>query len=587
MSGTLAGDPASAAPRRPGPPARVSQAATVSTAAIAHTVNAANAGRAAKGARAAHTAKAANTGHTVNAAHTAKAAHAAPSFRLADIPMKDGTVLAADVFTPAPGTPGADRKGRYPLVVQPASWGQNDLEYVAQGKRLAADGYVAVTYTVRGFWRSGGQVDVAGPKDVSDVSAVIDWALAHTPADHQRIGMVGLSLGGGLTLLGAAFDPRIKAVAAMSGWGDLADSLYSGRTRHLQAAAVLTAIQTPTGRRSPEFSRILADLFADRDIPEVLAWAHTRSPATYVDRINAHGTAVLLAHAWGDGIFNPSQMTAFYQKLTGPKRLELRPGDHATQELTGLLGLDNATWAGARRWLDQHLKGAGSTGRSSGRDGIQRSAVELEIRPNGRHETYPDWRSVSSRTAHLRLGGPGLTGTGALGGTAGTGWRKRIVGGTDSGADGGVADLSGLLDQVADLPPVVVVPLLPRRSAAVWQTTPYATEQHLRGAARLHTTVTASAPQGTAFAYLYDVNALGVGKLISHAPQSWSGQRPGRAFPLDVSLFATAYDLPAGHRLALVVDTKDPLYGGRSPRGSSVSFGSSTTDPSALTLPLR
>ncbi|MFJ9413594.1 CocE/NonD family hydrolase [Streptomyces sp. NPDC101227] len=510
----------------------------------------------------------------------ATAASPGLSFRRADIPMKDGTVLKADVFTPAPGTPGADRKGRYPLVVQPASWGQNDLEYIAQGRQLAADGYIAVTYTVRGFWGSGGEVDVAGPKDVGDVSAVIDWALAHTPADRQRIGMVGLSLGGGLTLMGAAFDPRIKAVASLSGWGDLTDSLYSGRTRHLQAAALLDAVETPTGRKSPELSRMLADLFADRDLSKVVAWAHTRSPATYVDRINAHGTAVFLANAWGDSIFNPSQMTAFYQRLTVPKRLELRPGDHATQELTSLLGLDNATWASARTWLGHHLKGTGGSD-------DPRKPVELEVRPNGTHESYPDWRTVSSRTVHLRLGGPDLAGTGALGGTAGTGWRKPIAGGTDSGADGGVAELSGALDQAVGLPPTVFLPLLPRRSAAVWQSAPAAAAQHLRGAARLHTQVTASAPQGTAFAYLYDVNALGVGKLISHGPQSWSGKKPGRAFPLDVPLFTTAYDLPAGHRMALVVDTKDPLYGGRTPRGSEVSFGSTPADPAELALPLR
>lgn len=510
---------------------------------------------------------------------TATAARATPSFRPVDIAMNDGTVLKADVFTPAPGTPGADQQGRYPVVVQPASWGQNDLEYIAQNRQLAAGGYVAVTYTVRGFWLSGGEIDVAGPRDVADVSSVIDWALAHTPSDPQRIGMAGLSLGGGLTLMGAAFDPRIKAVAAMSGWGDLTDSLYSGQTRHLGAAALLAAIQAPTGRKSPEFAKVLTDVFADRDMPEVVSWAQTRSPAAYVDRINAHGTAVLLASAWGDSVFNPGQITAFYQQLTGPKKLELRPGDHATQELTSLLGLDNATWASAVGWLDQHLKGSGGDGPGQ--------SVELEVRPNGAHESYPTWSAVSTRTDHLGLGGPGLLGTGALGGAAGAAWWTSVVGGTDSGANAGATELSGLLDQVADLPATVVVPLLPRAAGAVWQSAPYRAVQHIRGAARLHTTVTASASDGTVFAHLYDVDALGVGKLISHAPQSWSGKEPGQAFPLDVPLFATAYDLPAGHRLALVLDTKDPVYGGRTPLGSSVSFGSTAADPSELALPLR
>ncbi|MFI8084989.1 CocE/NonD family hydrolase [Kitasatospora sp. NPDC086009] len=500
------------------------------------------------------------------------AAGAVGSFRLADIPANDGVVLKADVFAPAPGSPGADPRGRYPLVVQPASWGQNDLEYVAQGHALAAAGYVVVTYTVRGFWGSGGEVDVAGPKDVADISTVIDWALARTPADPERIGMVGLSLGGGLTLLGAAFDPRIKAVASLSGWADLTDSLYSGQTRHVQAAAVLAGIQAPTGRRSPEFSRVLDDLFADRDLPEVVRWADTRSPARYLERINANGTAVLLANAWGDSFFNPGQVTAFYQRLTGPKRLELRPGDHASQEFTGLLGLSNAAWSSARSWLDQYLKGA---------PGDSRPPVDLAVRPTGAHEARPDWQAVSSRTETLALGAEDL------GGPVAGDWRSTLRGNAASGASGGVALLSGLADQVLHRAPTAVVPLLDRSAAVVRQSPPRPRGLAVRGAARVHTTVTASAPQGTAVAYLYDVDALGVGRLISHGPQSWSDRTPGQPFPLDVTLFATAYDLPAGHRLALVLGTRDALYGGRTPSGSTVTFGSTRADPAVLDLPVR
>ncbi|MFI5647561.1 CocE/NonD family hydrolase [Kitasatospora sp. NPDC051705] len=502
------------------------------------------------------------------------------SFRLADIPARDGVVLKADVFTPAPGGAGTDARGRHPLVVQPASWGQHDLEYVAQGRALAARGYVVVTYTVRGFWGSGGQVDVAGPEDVADVSTVIDWALAHTPADRERVGMVGLSLGGGLTLLGAAFDPRIKAVASLSGWADLTDSLYSGRTRHLQAAAVLAGIQAPTGRPGPGFTRVLDDLFADRDLPDVVRWADTRSPARYLDRINANGTAVLLANAWGDSFFNPGQITDFYQGLTGPKRLELRPGDHASQEFTGLLGLDNATWDSARAWLDQYVMGAPAAPDRSGR-------VELEVRPTGAHETHPDWRSVSSRTDRLPLGADSL-GADTPGGPADAPeWRTTVLGDTASGAGGGVALLSGLLDQRVHQPPTVLLPLLDRSAAVVRQSPPYPQGLEVRGAARVHTTVTASSPRGTVVAYLYDVGALGVGRLISHAPQSWSGRVPGQPFPLDVTLFPTAYDLPAGHRLAVVLGTRDALYGGDTPPGGTVTFGSTAADPSALLLPLR
>ncbi|MEU4582214.1 CocE/NonD family hydrolase [Kitasatospora aureofaciens] len=483
------------------------------------------------------------------------AASALDGFRLADITAGDGVVLKADVFTPPAGTPGADAQGRYPVVVQPASWGQNDLEYVAQGHRFAAAGYVVVTYTVRGFWGSGGEVDVAGPKDVADISTVIDWALAHTPADPDRVGMVGLSLGGGLTLLGAAFDARIKAVASLSGWADLTDALYSGQTRHTQAATRLATIEGLTGRKSPEFATALDDLFADRDLPEVVKWANVRSPATYLDRINAHGTAVYLANGWSDSFFNPGQMTDFYRQLTVPKRLELRPGDHASQEFTGLLGFSNDTWDGARAWLDHYLKGAGGS----------RTGVDLEVRPTGAHEAYPDWSSVGSRTEQLSFGET-----------------STVRGDRSSGASGGVVLLSGLVDQWLHQPPTALVPLLDRDAAAVRQTGPYRQGLPVRGAVRVRTTVTASAPQGTAVAYLYDTDALGVGRLIAHAPQSWSGRPAGQPFPLDVTLFPTAYDLPAGHRLTLVLGTHDELYGGETPKGSTVTFG-----PAEVSLPVR
>ncbi|MER7844892.1 CocE/NonD family hydrolase [Kitasatospora sp. NPDC096077] len=495
---------------------------------------------------------------SASSAESPAAASVLGGFRLADITAADGVVLKADVFTPPAGTPGADARGRYPVVVQPASWGQNDLEYVAQGHKFAAAGYVVVTYTVRGFWGSGGEVDVAGPKDVADISTVIDWALAHTAADPDRVGMIGLSLGGGLTLLGAAFDPRIKAVASLSGWADLTDALYSGQTRHTSAATRLATIEGLTGRKSPEFATALDDLFGDHDLPEVVKWADVRSPATYLDRINANGAAVYLANGWSDSFFNPGQMTDFYQRLTVPKRLELRPGDHASQEFTGLLGFSNATWDNARGWLDRYLKGA------PGANDLPQG-VDLEVRPGSGHEAYPDWRSVGSRTERVTFGDTAT-----------------VRGDEPSGASGGTVLLSGLVDQWLHQPPTVLVPLLDRSAAAVRQSEPYRQGLAVRGAARVHTTVTASASQGTAIAYLYDVDALGVGRLIAHAPQSWSGRSAGQPFPLDVTLFPTAYDLPAGHRLALVLGTHDGLYGGETPKGATVTFG-----PAELSLPVR
>ncbi|WEB39700.1 alpha/beta fold hydrolase [Streptomyces yunnanensis] len=495
------------------------------------------------------------------AATARPAATGSPTLRFVDITGAGGITLKANVFTPA----GADGGRRYPLVVLPTSWAMPQVEYLAQARRLAEAGYVVVGYNSRGFWQSGGQIETAGPQDVADASKVVDWALAHTPADPHKVGMAGVSYGAGISLLAAASDKRIKAVAALSGWADLIGSIYSGRTPHLQAAAVLGGAGALTGRPSPELQQVLKD-FLSADMSkekDMIAWGRKRSPATYLDRINANGAAILLGNAWGDSLFPPDQYAAFFEKLKGPKRLEFRPGDHATAEGLGLLGLPNDTWNDSKRWLDHYLKGVDN--------GIDREPpVLLKSRSTGAYEGYKSWRDVPS--AHRRI---------ALDGT------RRVHTGIDSGADGGLIFLSSMLDQFFRLPPMASIPLLPRSAAAVWQSAPYPTGQRVRGTTRLHTTVTSTASSGTAIAYLYDVGPLGLGKLVTHAPFTFHDKTPDRPFGVDLDLFATAYDVPAGHRLAVVVDTVDPLYIAQNPAGARLTFSSPADDPSYVSVPVR
>lgn len=491
----------------------------------------------------------------------APAAQAAPSVRFVDITGDGGTVLKANVVTPA----GADGSHSYPLVVLPTSWALPQAEYLAQAQKLADSGYVVLTYNVRGFWQSGGQIEVAGPPDVADASKVIDWALANTPADPRHIGMAGVSYGAGISLLAAAHDKRIKAVAALSGWADLISSIYSGRTQHLQAGALLDGAGTLTGRESPELRQIFDNFYAS-DLTheqEMIDWGRKRSAATYIDQLNKNGAALMLANAWGDTIFPGNQYADFYEKLTVPKRLEMRPGDHGTAELTGLFGLPNDVWTDTGRWLDHYLKGVDN--------GIDREQpVQLKSRSAGGYEGYPDWKSVGATRRKIELAGS-----------------TTIHANIDSGADGGIVFLSSILDQIAQLPPVASIPLLPRRWAAVWQSERYGTAQQVRGTASLHTTLTPTKESGTLIAYLYDVGPLGFGKLVSNAPYTWYGRTPGEPFDVDLDLFSTAYDVPAGHRLALVVDTVDPLYIEHNPSGAQLTFSSPPDDPSYVSVPVR
>lgn len=501
------------------------------------------------------------------AAPAAQAAPAArttsPQVQFVDIAGDGGTVLKANVVSPAGAS--ADGTERYPVVVLPTSWSMPQVEYLAQAKKLADSGYVVVSYNSRGFWQSGGEIEAGGPEDIRDASEVIDWTLANTAADPDKVGMAGVSYGAGIGLLAAAHDKRIKAVSALSGWGDLIEAIYSGRTQHAQAAALLGGAAELTGRPSAELREILRNFLGsnlDKE-QEMIDWGKKRSPVTYVDKINANGAAVMLGNAWGDTLMPPNQYADFYEKLEGPKRLEFRPGDHATAEGAGLLGLPNDTWTNAHRWFDHHLKGeANGVG--------EEQPVQLKSRTGDGYEGYESWADVPGGHRSIALDGS-----------------RRIEADKDSGANGGLIFLSNALDQFLKLPPTASLPLLPRSRAAVWQSEEYTEPQRIRGTPTLHTTVTSKDSSGTAVAYLYDVGPAGHAKLVTNAPFTFHDETPYRAFGVDLELGSTAYDVPAGHRLALVVDGVDPLYIDHNPDGAELSFTSPADDPSTLSVPVR
>ncbi len=493
------------------------------------------------------------------------AAAATTGFQAVDISGSGGVTLKANWIAPAGG-------GTHPAIVFPASWGLNDAEYLAQAKILAGRGYVVVSYTPRGWWFSGGTIDTAGPLDMADLSRVLDWTIETTPADPARIGAAGISYGAGISLLGAAADPRIRAVAALSGWSDLVYSLYSGDTRHQQSSGLLSLAAQLAGKPSAELTRTLSDFAANRNVDQIKAWGRIRSAGTYLDAINANRPAVLLANGWGDSFFPPNQLAGFFGGLTTPKRLELRPGDHAIAELTGVLGLPNDAWQSLYDWFDHYLAGA---------DNGVGAEPSVRVKPlNAGYETYPSWSALSGDSRRYGLGRVRLLdGTGLLGGAVSTGWSKTLPADRDTIADGGVVLLTNGASAITGIQPTIWLPFVDRSRAGVWAAERPSAVQHIRGVPRVHLELSGAAATGTVVSYLYDLDALGNAKLITHAPASWSQKTTS----LDVDLFATAYDLPAGHSLTLVVDTVDPLYYDENAPGGSVSVGGG----SYLDVPLK
>ena len=491
------------------------------------------------------------------------------STRAVTIAASGGAHLAAHVYTPS-------GSGRFPLVVMPGSWSSDATEYTAVATGFAALGYEVVSYAQRGFGGSTGAVDFAGPATRGDVSTVIDWARAHTSANGGAVAAVGTSYGAGVSLLAAEHDPRIKAVAAISGWADFAQTLAPGNTPSETDYQSLFTSQLANRQLSAQLRTLVTQL-ATKQPAAALATARAmspvRSPSTDVAALNKNKTAVFLASTYQDSIASPGDLISFYDRLTGPKQLQFAPGDHGASALPGLYGQQTPLWTSVAKWVARYINnGPGLTGRP----------VQLTDARTGAAHGYGAFPSAQAGD-NVRLGAAGgQPATGTLDPSADPVWTRSITAGVPTGADAGPSQVS---TGKAYQPPTTPIASVSRSAAAVWSGAALTSDEVIAGEPRVHVNASATAPSASLFAYLYDVDAAGTGTLVSFGVATLTGTA-GVAQAADIELGPIAWTVAAGHHLSLVIDSTDARYLGRSVPGSTITLSSSATDPATLTVPV-
>lgn len=137
--------------------------------------------------------------------------------------LRDGESAPTVLNGPGVGFPGSTTLG---LDVDPFLPG----DIVGIGM-LRKAGYNVVSWDPRGEWRSGGRMQLQSPDfEGRDVSHIISWlttldAVAKVDGD-PKIGMVGLSYGGGIQFSSAIVDHRIDAIVPTIAWNSLVDAIF-------------------------------------------------------------------------------------------------------------------------------------------------------------------------------------------------------------------------------------------------------------------------------------------------------------------------------------------------------------------------
>ncbi len=127
---------------------------------------------------------------------------------------KDGTIVNGIVKKPARFAAGR----KYPtlLIIHGGPNGQDEFSFDFNREFFAANGYVVLAVNYRGSSGRGAAYQKAifadwGNKEVVDLLAAVDWAVASGVADPEKLGIGGWSYGGILTDYTIATDPRFKA----------------------------------------------------------------------------------------------------------------------------------------------------------------------------------------------------------------------------------------------------------------------------------------------------------------------------------------------------------------------------------------
>lgn len=481
----------------------------------------------------------------------------------------NGATLSAEVITPKNGA-GA------PLLVIPGAWGAEAARYQSIGRLFAQTGYQVVAYAQRGLGGSTGEADFGGRTTQRDASAVIDWALRHTQADPQQIGMFGISYGAGISLLAAADDPRIKAVAALSTWTDLAQSYDQDGTPNIGGLASLIGGH-PNGRHYDATVKHLRHTLLDdpADLGPVLRRiSPSRSPDRNVHQLNKNGTAIMIANAFEDSLLNPRQLIPFFDKLSTPKRLELAAGDHGGPELSALSGdPSNQTYLDAKAWLDHYVRGT--------HNGIQtEDPIVLRDVRTGQERTYSKWPTARAKD-RVTLAPPGTTVQ--AGNAPNPVWTRAIQhAGADSGASSGPLQIGAQ----TYVPPAIDLRQLKAADALVWSGPALAADLPIEGTPSVKLGLSSTSRTATIYLHFYDVADNGKGTLIDFQPYTAHGLSPGKVRQLTIDMQPTSWTVPGGHHLTLVVDTFDKRYQSLTPAGNSVTVTSTQLDPASFTAPI-
>jgi ABC-2 type transport system ATP-binding protein len=458
-----------------------------------------------------------------------------------------------------------------PAVLLSQGFGGDKSSLEGEARTFADHGFVVLTYSARGFGRSGGLIHFAAPGyEVHDGVLLLDYlaGLKQVQRVHGRaqLATAGASYGGGLSLLIAAADHRVGAVAADITWNDLSHALFPnsggsapGVFKKLWAGTLfgqgfpdLSSGDPPgsvsCGRFAPDVcSAYEASAASGEPTVAMRTFMRRASPASVLGRI---AVPTLLTQGEDDSLFPLSEADANARGIAAhgtPVRVVWRQGGHDDQSV----GSGTAT-SEALDWFDEIFDGtvpAVQQFRFDEQAGLVSAATG----------------SAGEQTLQA-AGYPGIDGTPRETRTVQVSGHPQPITSPADGSPAVITNIPGLggLSTLLGTGALTAVPSAPGQTAT-FRSEPLRRSLLIAGQPTVRLSVTTRTTRdATLFAGLHDLAPDGMSTLPADlvAPLRLTGMRPGVPRIVTIRLPSVVRDVAAGHRIVLTVSTSDFAYAG-------------------------
>ena len=192
-------------------------------------------------------------------------------------------------------------------IVLANGYGDTQDQMLSIADFLHRAGFNVLTYNMRSRAGSGGEYVTLGVYEQNDLISALDYLCTRSDVDPQRIGALGVSMGGAVVILAAARDKRIKAVVDDCGFSD-APSVIAASFEHF--------IHLPSFPFAP-VTIWIADQRAGIDVDSV-------RPMDVIARISPR--PVFIIHGLDDFTVPVENSKQNFAHAREPKQLWLVPG---------------------------------------------------------------------------------------------------------------------------------------------------------------------------------------------------------------------------------------------------------------------